>query len=65
MNMKTLLLGASCLILSGCANLGIKSHKDLKAPCGPVASNAPDPCGFEIPLNTNLAFNQWKDHERS
>lgn len=38
--------------LSGCSTLGMfKSHKELKAPCGPVASLSAEPCGAEIPLN--------------
>jgi len=43
--------------LSGCSTLGgFKAHKELKAPCGPVASIAENPCGAEVPLNIQWQF---------
>ena len=41
-----LMIVCAALVLTGCA------HKELKAPCGPIAyAGQDDPCGELVPIN--------------
>jgi len=58
MKHKKLILAVPLIAsLSGCSTLAsFKAHKELKAPCGPVASISDNPCGAEVPLNLQWRF---------